>query len=782
MKQIVQNEKTGQTQLVDVPCQRSEKSRVLVRTVASLVSAGTERMVVEFAQKNLIEKARARPDLVRQVLDKVQREGLLNTLELVRNRLDQALALGYSSAGTVIAVGEDVQDFQIGDQVACAGGGYAVHAEVVSVPCNLVAHMPDVVDFESAAFTTLGAIALHGVRLADVKLGENIAVVGLGLVGLLTVQLAKVAGCRVLGLDLNPARVELAQQLGVDLTLVGGRRSTVDDQDVLQAAHAFTQGHGLDAVLITAATSGNEPIELAGTIARDRGRVVAVGAVGLTIPRKLYYGKELSFRISRSYGPGRYDPEYEEKGHDYPIGYVRWTENRNMQAFLQLLAEGKVNVHPLITHRFPIEEAPKAYDLITGKTGEPFLGVLITYPEQPGLSHKIMLDKVQGSQKSQRDQSSATPTVFSGPSLPLRIGLLGAGNFAIATLLPAMKKISGIEFIGVCTATGLSARHVGDKFGFRYCTTNENEIFGDPNINTVVIATRHHLHACQVIAALEAGKHVFVEKPLCLNESELCAISQIYASRLTPHASRPLFMVGFNRRFAPMAQQLKAFLADVHEPLVMHYRVNAGYIPPDHWVHDPDQGGGRIIGEACHFVDILTFLAGALPVQVHAWALPNKGRYRDDNVVIILEFADGSLGTITYTANGDKSFPKERVEVFGSGVVAVLDDFRRLELVHNGHRKVVKSRLRQDKGHWGEWEAFVAALRNGALPPIPFKDIVTTTLATFAIVESLRKGTQVVAGPGTVKEMRRVEEPQGLERVEETKARGTEGLKGQEDS
>ena len=735
MKQLIQHVRRSEPRVIDLPSPLVGSNAVLVRTAASLISVGTERTVVTMASKSLLQKARTRPDLVHQVVDKAQREGILTTLESVRSRLDQLLALGYSSTGTVIAVGDDVTGFQVGDRVACAGGGYAVHAEVVSVPRNLVVKLPGSVDFESAAFATLGAIALHGLRLAEPQLSEMVAVIGLGLVGQLAVQLAKAAGCRVFGVDLAPDRVRLALQLGIDQAVLR--------PEAQAEAQAFTGGCGFDTVVITAATRSNDPVELAGHIARDRAVVVAVGAVGMTIPRKVYYEKELDFRISRSYGPGRYDPTYEEKGVDYPYGYVRWTENRNMQAFVQLLAEGKVDVKPLITHRFLIEEAAKAYDLITGKTEEPFLGVLITYPEQPDLSRRIELRKRVAGGRWQ----IATETWQSAIShQPVAIGLLGAGNFATTTLLPAMRKVPGIELIGVCTATGLSARHAGDKFGFRYCTTDENEILSDPEINTVVIATRHHLHARQVIAALKAGKHVHCEKPLCPNEDELRSIVQTFNA--CPERNRrvqrtSILTVGFNRRFAPLTRQLKAFLTDIHEPLVMHYRVNAGYIPLDHWVHDPEQSGGRVIGEVCHFVDFLTFLAGALPMRVHARSLPNDGRYRNDNVVITLEFADRSLGTITYVANGDKAFPKERVEVFGGGTVAVLDDFRCLELVRNGRKKVHRSRLRQDKGHRGEWEAFVAALRDGDPLPIPFEDIVATTLTTFRILDALRHGELV---------------------------------------
>jgi len=720
MKQLLQSMRRGLASVTDVPMPQVGHRQVLVHAAASLVSAGTERMLVEFASKSLVEKVRSRPDLVRQVLDKARRDGLLTTWDSVRGRLDQLVALGYSSAGAVIAVGEGVTDLRVGDRVACAGGGYAVHAEVVSVPRNLVAKAPENVDFEPAAFATLGAIALQGLRLAEPHLGERVAVIGLGLLGQLTVQMLKANGCIVLGMDIQPARAELARQAGAQ-----GVATTADE--MWEITSRLSEGHGADAVIITADTPSHEPVELAGRIARDRGVVVAVGAVGMQIPRKIYYEKELDFRISRSYGPGRYDPAYEEKGHDYPFGYVRWTENRNMQAFLDLVAQGKVDVKPLITHRFPIEDAAKAYELITRKTREPFLAVLLTYPGQPDLSPRIVLGP-----------SPAPPVAPPAPRAGVegaKLGLLGAGNFATTTLLPAMKKVTGLEFVGVCAADGPGARNAGDKFGFRYCTTDENEILKDPGINTVVIATRHHLHARQIAAALSAGKHVACEKPLALNDAELRSVVQAHSRWAAPNGQ--FLVVGFNRRFAPMARQLKSCLAEVREPLIMHYRVNAGFIPADHWVQDPEQGGGRVIGEVCHFVDFLTFLCGALPIRVHARALPNSGRYTSDNVIIALEYANGSLGTVTYVANGDKSFSKERVEVFGGGRVAVLDDFRRLELLRNGRRSVSKSWLRQDKGHRGEWEAFVDALRRGAPAPIPFEEIVAATLATFRILDAL---------------------------------------------
>jgi predicted dehydrogenase/threonine dehydrogenase-like Zn-dependent dehydrogenase len=720
MRQLLQSVRTGETRVADLPAPQVQSAAVLVQTAVSLVSAGTERMVVEFANKGLLAKARSRPDLVRQVFDKAKREGILGTLEAVRNRLDQPMALGYSSAGTVLAIGKDVEEFTIGDRVACAGGGYASHAEIVNIPKNLIVKLPEHVDFESAAFATLGAIALQGIRLAEVKLGEVVAVIGLGLLGQLSVQMLKAAGCMVVGMDIKSQRADLAQQFGADAVAI-----TAEQCQTLCAQ--LSGGHGADAVLITADTKENAPVELAGNLARDKGTVVAVGAVGMNIPRKVYYEKELDFRISRSYGPGRYDAEYEEKGHDYPISYVRWTENRNIQAFVRLLADGKVNVKPLITHRVAIEHAPQAYDVVLGKTGEPFMGVLLTYPEQPDLARRIALREMQ------------PQTIKAGqPVNQVTVGVLGAGNYATATLLPAMRDLSGLTLAGVCTATGVTAHAVGEKFGFAFCTTAEAELLEKANVNTIVLTTRHHLHARQVLAALSAGKKVFCEKPLCLTAEELQTITQAYREQ-----DNPFVMVGFNRRFAPMARQLKAFLANVQEPLALHYRVNAGYIPLSHWVHDPQQGGGRIIGEVCHFVDLLSFLTGSLPVQVHAQALPNSGRYCNDNVMVTLTFTTGSVGTVTYVANGDKAFSKERIEVFGGEAVAVLDDFRSLELVHNGNRQVYKARLRQDKGHRGEWEAIVAAIQRGASEPIPFIESAAITQATLAIVESLQSGKTV---------------------------------------
>ncbi len=732
MKQLLQNLRNGETLIVEVPIPSPQPGEILVRTAVSLVSAGTERMLVEFAEKSLLGKARSRPDLVRQVLDKARREGLATTLEAALNRLDQPMPLGYSSAGMIVALGEGLSGFHVGQRVACAGGGYAVHAEYVTVPVNLLTPLPDGVDFEAAAFTTLGAIALHGFRLAESQIGERIAVIGLGLLGLLAVGIARAAGCVVLGIDLNPRRVALAEELsGGD----HGVQAVLREQAV-EAARSFSRGRGCDAVMICADTSSADPVELAGIIARDRARVVAVGAVGLQLPRKIYYEKELTLINSRSYGPGRYDPVYEEAGVDYPVGYVRWTEGRNLEAFVDLLAAGQVDVRPLITHRFPIEQAPQAYDLITGKRTEHFLGVLLTYPavsSQPSAG---------SDQRSAGSRQRAAVGSQSGRRVErIALGVLGAGNFANAVLLPAIDQLAGLEKVGIASASGASAQHAARRFGFHYACSAEEQILQDPQVNTVAILTRHNLHARQIVAALAAGKHVFCEKPLAITAEELEEI--IRALTAEAGAAHPLLMIGFNRRFAPLAQRLSDFLARRKEPLVISYRVNAGYIPLNHWTQDPFQGGGRIIGEGCHFIDFLTFLVGTPPVMVSAQALPDRGVYREDNVVLTFGFADGSLGTVTYLANGDRAFPKERVEVFGGGRAAVLEDFRSLELVQDGQRRVYRSRLRQDKGHRGEWQAFCAAIQAGGPPPIPYEHLFGVTRATFAALQALHSGATV---------------------------------------
>lgn len=713
MKQLLKNLRDGQTVIADVPVPSVRPGMVLVKTAASLVSVGTERMVVEFAEKNLVAKAQSRPDLVQQVVDKARREGVLTTIEAAFNRLDQPMALGYSSAGKVAAVGEGVEGFKPGDRVACAGGGYAVHAEYNLVPQNLLALLPDAVDFDSAAFTTLGAIALQGFRLAQPQVSERVAVIGLGLLGLLSVEIARAAGCSVFGVDLDPSRVALANSLGAQAVSRDGAE---------EAGRGFSQGRGFDAVLICADTPSNDPVQLAGELARDRGAVVAVGAVGLQIPRKIYYEKELQLLISRSYGPGRYDPGYEEQGQDYPYGYVRWTEGRNLQAVVDMLGSRQMEVRPLITHRFPIEAADQAYELISGKVSEPFLGVVIQYP----VDSEVQAESRIGFP----EKALAAPVPGE-----LGLGVLGAGNYATATFLPAVEKAGGVTKVGIASAAGLTARNAAQRFGFSFASSADQEVLENDRVNVVAVLTRHNLHARQVLAALKNGKSVFCEKPLALTPEELSEVEQAVTGSGTP-----LLMVGYNRRFAPFSHQIIEFFANRSEPMAAHYRVNAGFLPERHWLHDPAVGGGRIIGEGCHFIDYLIFLTGSLPVKVQSFALPNAGRYHSDNVQIVLTFPDGSIGTVTYLANGDKSLPKERLEVFSGGKVAVLDDYRKLELIQDGRRKTFQARLRQDKGHLAGWQAFIEAVRKGGPPPIPYAQIFGGARATFAAVQSLKSG------------------------------------------
>jgi len=707
MKQLLQNIKNGKTSVEEVPMPAPRDGQALVKIESSLVSAGTERMIVEFAKKNLLGKARSRPDQVRQVLDKAKREGVLPAVQAAFNRLDQPMPLGYSSAGTIVALGKNTPGLKVGQRVACAGANYAVHAEYNVVPRNLISPLPKNVDFESAAFTTLGAIAMQGFRLAEPQLSENVAIIGLGLLGLLTAQIALAAGCNVLGIDIDPSRLALASSLGIQ---------TVSRKKAADSAQAFTSNRGFDAIIICADTPSNDPVELAGVIARDKARVVATGAVGLTLPRKVYFEKELSFINSRSYGPGRYDVNYEEHGYDYPIGYVRWTEGRNFESVLELMSQGKLDVKPLVTHRFPIEQATKAYEVITGKTKEKFLGVVLTYPES--------VEKLSGSHVVKFNVPAFKPATC-------KLGVLGAGLFANAVLLPAIKKAGDIELVGIASSGGLHAQHSGKKFDFKYATSSDDEIINDPNINTVAILTRHDSHADLVVKALKAGRHVFVEKPLAITSDQLSVIS-----KQLKRTDNCLLMTGFNRRFAPLAQQLYTSLKDRNEPMHVHYRVNAGPIPLNHWTQDPEIGGGRIIGEGCHFIDFITFLVGESPVSVTAHALPDAGKYHEDNVSMTFAFPDGSVGVVDYLANGDKSFPKERVEVFCGGQVSVLDDFVSLETVRDGRKTRAKGA--QDKGHVAEWKVLAKSIREGGEPPIPYVQLIGVTKSTFAAVESLR--------------------------------------------
>ena len=715
MKQLLQNIKTGKTTVAEVPIPNPGQGTALVQTQASLISAGTERMLVNFAKQGLLGKAKSRPDLVQQMLSKARREGLFTTIDAAMNKLDEPLALGYSSAGRIAQLGPGLRGYRSGERVACAGGGYAVHAEFAAIPQNLMVRIPDSVDFDQAAFATLGAIAMQGFRLADVQVGAKVAVIGLGLLGLLTVGISVAAGCQVLGVDLNPKRLTFANAMGASVA--------VTRDQATEAVGTFSQGRGVDAVLICADSETNDPIELAGEIARERVKVVAVGAVNLQIPRKPYYEKELELVVSRSYGPGRYDPNYEEKGQDYPIGYVRWTEKRNMEAFLDLLATKKLDVSPLITHRIPIEEGEKAYELITGD--EPYLSLLLTYTDQ-------------SLPKENRIPNLIAPTVRIKPGEILALGVLGAGNYAKSTFLPTVKRVGGIAPVGIVSASGVSAQHAVQRFGFGFATSDANALFEDPVINIIAILTRHNLHATQILSAFEAGKYVYCEKPLVINREQLDQMTSALQKE-----GQPLLMLGFNRRFAPMAVALKDFVDQRQEPLFAHYRVNANMLSPTHWLLDPEVGGGRIVGEGCHFIDFLTFLVGENPIEVTSQGLPDEGKYNEDNLVMNFRFPDGSIGVVSYLANGDKSYAKEYLEVFSGGRIAVLHDWRKLELVSKGKRKVRRHPFSQDKGHKAAWRTFLNAVRGDKAPPIPYEQLIGVSLASFSAVESLRSGKSV---------------------------------------
>lgn len=738
MKQLLYSPKEGRGAVVEVPVPAAQRGRVVVRTAASLVSAGTERAAVEQSRRSLVERARERPELVKKVLERVKTEGLAGTLRSVRAKLGEPYALGYSAAGVVAEVGEGVENFRAGDRVACAGAGYASHAEVLSVPKNLCVRVPDAVDFESAAFSTLGAIALQGVRLAEPTLGESVVVVGLGLLGQLTAQLLQANGCRVFGLDLDQAKIDLARRLGMD-------DGALSDEGATRAVVEWSRGRGADAVVVTAATESDQPIRLAGEVSRLKGRVVAVGLTGMRVPRDVYFRRELTLKVSMSYGPGRYDPEYEERGHDYPLPYVRWTEGRNLEAFLDLLAAGRVLVAPLVTHRFAIDEGERAYQLIAGQTREPHLGVLINYDAGREVGRVVENDKAAGRgggsaaghEKAGRPESSGAAAgdaarAHAARDSSVRVGLVGAGGYAGGVLLPHLKSL-GADFRTVATATGLTARRAGERFGFARFASDAAEVIGDSEVNLVVVATRHDTHAEYARRALARGLHVFVEKPLALTDEELDAV--VEAAR----SSHGRLAVGFNRRSSPLALKCAEVFADRRAPLSMVYRVSAGRLPAGHWVKDLNEGGGRIVSEVCHFVDLMQFFAGAPPVRVHAEPLRarNDEIGEEDSVFITVAFADGSAGSIAYLSEGGAGLAKERVEIFGGGQTFVIEDFRAATVYRNGRGERIRQ-PRQDKGQLSLLRAVCAMVTTGAPAPIPLEELAATTRATFRIRDSLR--------------------------------------------
>lgn len=712
MHQVLQNLKDGKLFVADVPSPQLEPGGVLVRNVASVISVGTERTIVRTAQASVLAKAQARPDLVRQVLDNVRREGLRATYQKVNNRLDNYKELGYSSAGIILA--SSVPQFRAGDRVACAG--VAFHAEEIFVPKHLVAKVPEQVDFESAAFTTLCAIALQGVRQADVQLGETVVVIGLGLLGLITVQLLRASGCRVLGLDIEEKNFALAKDFGCELVAWSRRDSE-------RLVMAKTAGVGADSVIITASSKSSQPVELAMSLARKRAKIVVVGAVGMTFQRSPFYEKELEVRMACSYGPGRYDPAYEIEGHDYPIGYVRWTENRNMQAVLQLMADGRLHVHSLISHRFPVTEALRAYEILTGKRREPHLGIVLQYPRR---DHTI------------RGLIPRRESVKVNSPVPnLNVGFLGAGNFAQSTLLPIVQK-TDVTLISVATQNPSHASKVCEKFGFKHATTDPTLVLDDVEIGTVFIATRHNSHAELVCQALQRGKNVFVEKPLAITDDQLFRIIETYQT------SSPgvVLMTGFNRRFSPVWQDIKEWFADVAEPKTLVYRVNAAPLPQGHWLRSAAHGG-RIIGEACHFIDCAVFLTGARPIRVFMEAIERPQQNEalanglENDCSITVSFADGSLATIVYVVNSDPSIDKEYCEISGGGKAAMMRNFRSTFFFVN--RKSKTRHYDGTKGHYQEVRHFVELLKNLTPPQLSFEEQIAVTRATFAAVQSLQR-------------------------------------------
>ena len=707
MKQLAQKLKNGEIQVLEVPLPVLGPGKVLVRNHYSLISSGTEGSSVTAARKNLVGKAKEQPQKVKQVIDVLKQQGPIQTYRAVMKKLDSYSPLGYSSAGEVIKVASDVQSFTVGNLVACGGAGYANHAEIIAVPNNLCVKLPEDADLKRAAYNTIGAIALQSIRQADLRIGETCAVIGLGLIGQLTCLILKTSGVKVVGIDINPGMVEIASKHCANLAFIR------EEPGLAEKIGEFTEGIGVDAVIITAGTHSLDPVNFAGQIARKKGRVVVVGAVPTGFDRDpYYYRKELELRMSCSYGPGRYDPEYEEKGIDYPPAYVRWTEKRNMQVFQELVHSGRIAIEYLTTHEFPLEEAAKAYDMIVSRS-EPFLGIVLKYDvHKPIAKHHIAIRPAKAEGK-------------------VNIAFVGAGSYAQQNLLPNIpRNDNDVTCVGIMTNSGTTSKRVAEKFNFQFCTSEPKDIFENNTINTVFIATRHNSHAEYVKSALTAGKHVFVEKPLCLTEKDLSEIEELYNS--SDHCCQ--LMVGFNRRFAAHAVELKKHLGNT--PVSMLYRVNAGPIPKDNWIQDKEIGGGRVIGEACHFIDLLTWLCGALPRYVQAVAIPDPNGL-NDTVSINLQFANGSIGSLSYFSNGSKEMPKEYIEVYSAGLIGIIRDFKVLE-IHSTGKPRRKKTLVQDKGQACMVKAFIKSIKEGGSPLIPADEIFAVTRTTFAVLESLR--------------------------------------------
>ena len=718
MKQVLQSLTGGQIFVGEVAAPTVQPGMLLVRTRCSAISVGTERATIQQVRRGVIGNAFTQPQLAQVVFRQLVREGLGPTLEKIRSRLEQPLPLGYSCAGVVQEVGDGVDGFQIGTPVACAGYGYASHAEWICVPKNLCVKIPEGVSWEDAAFTTLGAIALQGIRVADLEIGETVLILGLGIVGQLIAQAAQAAGCRVFGVDPRLERVAIAKEGGTE-----EGSSSNDLEQLLQAAQPFTAGHGFDAVIIAAATEETQPLVLAGELARERGRVVVVGEVPLEAPRQRFYEKELQLRLARSYGPGRYDPTYERHGLDYPFGFVRWTAQRNMLAFLQLVSSGKVRVSPLITHRFPIHQAAQAYELVVSETA-PLLGVVLQYEAS--------------TEAPASTQTITAPKQFQRPSPgTVGVGVIGAGRFCSSVLLPILRRMPSAQVLRIVTDHGLSAQAVAHRFRISSSSTDYRPMLKDPSIQALVIATPHHLHAQMVLEGLRSSRHLFVEKPLCLTPEELEEIAAAYRSL----EAQPVLSVGFNRRFSWASRTAKNWFRNRQGPLTMVYRVNAGPAArKNEWLGDPLMSGGRILGEIGHFIDLMSFFADAVPVKVSAEApRMGAGQPAHETLIATLSFSDGSLGTLVYAASGDPACPKERIELFGDGKAVLIDDFRSAAAYVKGRMKT-RRRWVQEKGFQGELDAFIQTIRSGRAAPVPFSEIYAITLATFKTLESIRSG------------------------------------------
>lgn len=716
MKQVLQSLKTGATELADIPCPTPGPKQLLIRTSRSLVSAGTERMLVEFGQAGWLEKARSQPDKVKMVIDKIKTDGLLPTIEAVQNKLDQPLALGYCNVGTVLEAGSQIGGFVLGDRVASNGK----HAQVVCVPGNLCTKIPDSVNDDEAAFTVIGSIALQGIRLANPTLGETVVVTGLGLIGLIAVQLLKANGCRVIGIDIDPLKLKLAEQFGAEVIDVSNGQSPVD------AAMTYSRGRGVDAVIITASSQSNDLVHQAALMSRKRGRIILVGVVGLELSRADFYEKELSFQVSCSYGPGRYDVSYEERGNDYPVGFVRWTEQRNFEAVLDMMASGRLDVKPLISHRYALENANQAYELIT--SNESSLGILFEYPNASFIADVVLRSNqiyLTNAGLGLNSSASRSPQKAS-------VGFIGSGNYAISVLIPAFQK-AGAHLLSIASRAGVSSVYAGKKFGFISAATSSEIVIQDPQVNTIAVATQHDSHAQYVMAALHSQKNVFVEKPLCLNLEQLGQISDLY--RGLDADKRPHLMVGFNRRFAPQIQKIKSLIKDAGVPKSFVMTVNAGRIDGSHWTQDGHVGGGRIIGEACHFIDLMRYLAGSQITEHSVQSMSAAGALAPaDSVMIGLKFADGSIASIQYLANGSKAFPKERLDIFCGGKILALDNFRKLRAYGWPGFKSMNL-FRQDKGQQACVQAFIDAIEKGGPTPIAFDEIEEVSRVTIEIAQ-----------------------------------------------